>query len=77
MITNQITHLNIDIKYRMLLILKIALEIFESILSLCKNLTTFNFGDMLFIFTKVCHFLFYSTIKKQHLFNFNETQNQR
>jgi hypothetical protein len=25
-----------------------ALEIFELILSLCKNLTVFNFGDMLF-----------------------------
>ncbi len=32
----------------MSLIRKAALEVFELIICLCKNLTTFNFGDMLF-----------------------------
>lgn len=44
----QITHINIDIKYRYSLVPQAAEKSFELILSLCKNLTTFNFGDMLF-----------------------------
>ena len=44
----KITHLNIDIKYEMSFDARIALKIFELILSLCENLTVFNFGDMLF-----------------------------
>ena len=48
LLIKQITHLNIEIKYRLYIIPETALEIYELILSLCKNLTTFNFGDMLF-----------------------------
>ena len=40
----------------MLPIPKTALEIFELILSLCQNLTTFNFGDMLFSRKRVISF---------------------
>jgi hypothetical protein len=56
LLTKKIPHFNIDIKYRMLLITKTALEIFELILSLCQNLTTFNFGDMLFSRKRVISF---------------------
>jgi hypothetical protein len=48
LLIKQITHLNIDIKYEISYVAKAALQIFELILSLCKNLTIFNFGDMIF-----------------------------
>lgn len=62
LLTKQITHLNIDIKYQLSLILRTALQIFELILSLCKNLTTLNFGDVLFSRKRVISFV---TIKSR------------
>ncbi|CAF1370589.1 unnamed protein product [Rotaria sordida] len=46
LLTNQITHLNIDIKNTTENRFKIGPEIFPKILSLCKNLTVLNFCDM-------------------------------
>ncbi|CAF2699707.1 unnamed protein product [Rotaria sp. Silwood2] len=46
LLTNQITHLNIDIKNTTENRFKIGPEIFPKILSLCKNLIVLNFCDM-------------------------------
>jgi hypothetical protein len=46
LLTNQITHLNIDIKNTTENRFKVDPEIFPKILSLCKNLTVLNFCDM-------------------------------
>ncbi len=46
LLTNQITHLNIDIKKTTECSFKIGPEIFAKILSLCKNLIVLNFCDM-------------------------------
>ncbi|CAF1649810.1 unnamed protein product [Adineta ricciae] len=47
LLIKQITNLNIDIKCRTPLAIT-GFQIFELIICLCENLTTFNFGDMLF-----------------------------
>ena len=46
LLTNQITHLNIDIKKTTENRFKIASKIFAKILSLCKKLIVLNFCDM-------------------------------
>jgi len=48
LLIKQITHLNIDIKCQISLVKMTVLKVFELIISLCKNLMAFNFGDMLF-----------------------------
>jgi hypothetical protein len=46
LLTNQITHLNIDIKNTTECSVKMGTEIFVKILSLCQNLIVLNFCDM-------------------------------
>ena len=46
LLTNQITHLNIDIKNTTENRFEIGPEIFQKIVSLCKNLIVLNFCDM-------------------------------